>query len=179
MYTSHTYQLGHFEGDASVFRPNYRCTFIICDDSIFHVRKIRMFLCLLVIWEIISSSEFSLFILIKVVYVCPGLEFTIGSVRNFVCSCSILSVSKRKEGWVCFLFSQISPTGRGTFTSVSNSFKSLVSQASLYKHVGGLELWDPLCFLSRWTFPSPAVNGRQSRTSLNCVLFVLHLAEII
>lgn len=45
-----------------------------------------MFLCLLVISGGISS-DFSLFILIKVVCVCPVLEFTIGSVSDFVCPC--------------------------------------------------------------------------------------------
>lgn len=77
------------------------------------------------------------------------------------------------------LFSQINHAGGGTFTSVPNSFLSLVSQTNLYKHKGDLRFLDPLCLSSRWTFPSPAVNGRLHRTSLNQVLCVLHLAEII
>lgn len=77
------------------------------------------------------------------------------------------------------LFPQISHGGGGTFASVPIGFLSLVSQTSLYKH--GV-ICDSLRFSPctlRWTFPSEAINGRLSRISLNQILFVLHLAEII
>lgn len=57
----------------------------------------RMFLCFLAISGSNLSCDFSLFIFIKVVCVGPGLEITIGSMRDFLCPSSILSVPKWKE----------------------------------------------------------------------------------
>lgn len=86
-----------------------------------------MFLCFLAISGSNLSCDFSLFIFIKVVCVCPGLELTIGSVRDFVCPSSILSVPKWKEEGLCsvkFLFSQITHVGGRTFASVPSGFLS-------------------------------------------------------
>lgn len=143
MYTSWSCQLWlswqwwfHFQTGISV--KVYSLWWSIC-----HVRKIGMFLCLLIVsgsnLNKVSEEWLFPFMLIKN-SVCLS---RIGIYNKFhervhVCSCSILSVPKHKER-LCFLkFSQIRYAGGGTFTSVPYDFLSLVSWTGLYKHGGDL-----------------------------------------
>ena len=147
MYTSESCPEAIFKGMA-LFSDPIIGRFIVCDDPMFHVRKIRIFfydtnfswvliihyqgtsyLCLFIISGSNLSCDFSIFIFLKVVYVCSGLELTISSVRDIVCPSSILSVPNWKEGRLCSVkcFSKIIHVGGGIFTSVPSGLLSLVS----------------------------------------------------
>ena len=145
--------------------------------SIFHVRKIGMFLCLLIVsgsnLNKVSEEWLFPFMLIKnsVCLSRIGIYNKLHE-RVHVCSCSILSVPKHTEERLCFLkFPQIRYAGEEHSVRrpmiLVFSFMDWSSQTRRWS--GALQ--DSLCLLSKCIFPSPPINGRLSRPSLNQVIF--------